>query len=317
MKDASEWEEDDILSLEKNKIQESLTLDYKKSDALGKQDYKKKELSKDVSAFANSQGGVLLYGMEEDGHYPCGIDEGVDPNDISKEWIEQVINSTVHPKIEGLRINQIHLKSKSNGRVAYAICIPQAIARAPHQASDKRYYKRYNFASVPMEDYEIRDALRRATTPDLWVDFNFDTGRAIQVTLQQDAQESDKIKLFSSIGNRSSEPALYAVISIYIDVKFSVSAHNGFLYSGKGELDGYEFNIYHRNWGVPGQLPIFCESPFSLFEQPFLFSINKEFLSLPEFRIGYSIRSPGFSSTKLIRIFQQKKGILHIMDKLV
>jgi hypothetical protein len=35
-------------------------------------------------------------------------------------------------------------------------------SRAPHQAPDKRYYKRQNFQSSPMEDYEVRDTLRRA-----------------------------------------------------------------------------------------------------------------------------------------------------------
>jgi len=34
--------------------------------------------------------------------------------------------------------------------------------RAPHQAYDHRYYKRYNFQSIPMEDYEVRDLMRRS-----------------------------------------------------------------------------------------------------------------------------------------------------------
>ncbi len=166
MKDAIEWDEADIVSLIKNKVQESLTLDYKKSDALEKTDRKKSELSKDASAFANSAGGVILYGMEEDKHFPTKPDVGFDPDDISKEWIEQVISSSVHPKIDGLRINQIALKQSSAGRVLYAVSIPAATSRAPHQANDKRYYKRYNFQSVPMEDYEISDIYRRVSTPE-------------------------------------------------------------------------------------------------------------------------------------------------------
>jgi hypothetical protein len=34
-------------------------------------------------------------------------------------------------------------------------------------AADNRYYKRYNFQSIPMEDYEVRDLARRAEAPDL------------------------------------------------------------------------------------------------------------------------------------------------------
>lgn len=155
MKDPVDWEEADALALIRDEVQESLTLDYKQSDALGKSDGKKSELSKDVSAFANSSGGTILYGMAESRNYPTQVDDGLDPSDISKEWIEQVVNSSVHPKIEGLRINQIPLRSRGTGRVVYAICIPAATSRAPHQAKDKRYYKRYNFGSVPMEDYEV------------------------------------------------------------------------------------------------------------------------------------------------------------------
>jgi hypothetical protein len=52
MKEATEWDETDVLFLIKDQVQESLMLDYKRSDALGKTDGKKSELSKDVSAFA-------------------------------------------------------------------------------------------------------------------------------------------------------------------------------------------------------------------------------------------------------------------------
>jgi predicted HTH transcriptional regulator len=210
MKDAIEWDEADILSLIKEQVQESLTLDYKKSDALAKTEGKKNELSKDVSAFANSAGGVILYGVEEDKHYPIQIDVGFDPNDISKEWIEQVINSTIHPKIDGLRINQIALNQSSPGRVIYAVSIPAATSRAPHQANDKRYYKRYNFQSVSMEDYEIRDIYRRSTIPDLWIGFHFDAGLSTNITFLPEQEVSDPINLVATIGNRSREPALYS-----------------------------------------------------------------------------------------------------------
>jgi len=37
----------------------------------------KNEISKDVSAFANSDGGTIIYGIEEEGHLPKRIDGGV------------------------------------------------------------------------------------------------------------------------------------------------------------------------------------------------------------------------------------------------
>jgi predicted HTH transcriptional regulator len=88
MKPVSEWDEAYLLELISVGEQESLTLDYKRSAALAKDDPKKNDLSKAVSAFANSEGGVLVYGMKEDKHVPTDIDEGIDRNVITKEWLE-------------------------------------------------------------------------------------------------------------------------------------------------------------------------------------------------------------------------------------
>jgi hypothetical protein len=315
MKDPVEWNEADVLSLIDNEVQESLTLDYKQSDALGKSGGKKSELSKDVSAFANSSGGTILYGMAENGHYPTLIDCGLDSSDISKEWIEQVLNSSVHPKIDGLRINQIPLSSTGTGRVLYAICIPAATSRAPHQAKDKRYYKRYNFESVPMEDYEIRDLYRRASTPDLWIEFSFDTGKAKNLVFQSDLPQSDAIALQAVIGNRSREPALYTVVRVFLDAQFIVLSDAGCSPSGTAEYDGRRLNVYLKKLGIPGSFPIFSEADFSLWEPPLTFALDEKAIGWPEFYIGYEVRTPGFSDGKMIRVINQPRGTLWIPNE--
>jgi predicted HTH transcriptional regulator len=162
MTDAKDWDEAYLLELIKVGEQESLTLDYKASAALAKNDKTRQDLSKDVSAFANSAGGYLLYGMLEDKHVPISIDTGVDRNVITKEWLESVIKSVIQPVVDELVIKQIDLPSKGAGKVAYVVQVPQATSRAPHQAQDYRYYKRFNFESTPMENYEIRDLMRRS-----------------------------------------------------------------------------------------------------------------------------------------------------------
>jgi len=160
----------DLLRLIDDEIRESLTLDYKASASLAKDSKTRDELCKDVSAFANSAGGQIVYGIEEHDRKPMKIDSG---SELTREWIEQVIDSNVQQRIEGLIIAPIPI---SSGRHAYAVTVPQALARAPHQAPDKKYYKRQNFQSVPMEDYEVRDALRRATTPELFLSFSLMRG---------------------------------------------------------------------------------------------------------------------------------------------
>jgi predicted HTH transcriptional regulator len=73
---------------------------------LAKDNKQRDELCKDVTAFANSAGGQIVYGVEEDKNLPAKIDDGADPA-ITKEWIEQVIDSRVQPRIEGLVITPI------------------------------------------------------------------------------------------------------------------------------------------------------------------------------------------------------------------
>jgi hypothetical protein len=53
--------------------------------------------------------------------------------------------------------------SSAPEHVAYVVEIPQGTTA--HQAEDCRYYKRYNFESVPMRDFEVRDVMRRKTQP--------------------------------------------------------------------------------------------------------------------------------------------------------
>ena len=48
-----------------NQTEENLHLDYKGAGSLATIDGKKKEISKDISAFANSDGGFVIYGIRE------------------------------------------------------------------------------------------------------------------------------------------------------------------------------------------------------------------------------------------------------------
>ncbi len=70
--------------------------------------------------------------------------------------------------IDGLRIHEVPLDPAS-ARIAVVVTIPAAKGRARHQAKDDRYYRRHNFSNQIMNDSEVRDTMRRATTPELFV----------------------------------------------------------------------------------------------------------------------------------------------------
>ncbi|WP_353777863.1 RNA-binding domain-containing protein [Winogradskyella sp. 3972H.M.0a.05] len=145
-----------------DKKEESLNLEYKSSQSLDRGNQKKmNEISKDVSAFANANGGTLIYGIIEQEHLPERIDP-IDRNVVDREWLEQKIQDSIRPKIEGVIIHPIMI-DEENSKVVYLIEIPQSTTA--HQALDKKYYKRHNFNSIPMHDYEIRDVINRIKTP--------------------------------------------------------------------------------------------------------------------------------------------------------
>ena len=171
------WSQKTVEQYVTNQIQENLNLDYKASRAFSKSDGAIREISKDVSAMANSQGGVIIYGVKEfDEKEKRHLPEKIDPVDqtvYTKEWLEQVINSNIHPKIQGIAIHPVQIDTHDS-HVIYVVEIPQSITA--HQAKDLRYYKRFNFQTEPMEDYEIRDIMNRANIPSVSIRFGLYNG---------------------------------------------------------------------------------------------------------------------------------------------
>lgn len=163
-----------------NKIMEDIHLDYKLSKAL---EGKPGEISKDVSAFANSDGGMIIYGIDEEQHFPTRLDDGVDHAKFTRERLENIILSNITPIPDGIEIIQIPINDQ---RSYYAVCTPKSV-RGPHQDKQhKRYYKRHNFSSTPMEDYEIQDIRNRQLTyPSLLnIDIAFDRGTLVLLCIE-------------------------------------------------------------------------------------------------------------------------------------
>lgn len=170
---SKEWNEAALQQYIDSAIEESSNLEYKAADALERTEGKKKEITKDVSAMANAAGGTVIYGIKEyddpdNKHLPEAITP-INRTQFSKEWLEQVINN-IRPHISDVVIYPISLSSSSND-VAYVVDIPQS--NTAHQALDFRYYRRFNFQVLPMEDYEIRDVMNRGSSPDASVEFSF------------------------------------------------------------------------------------------------------------------------------------------------
>jgi hypothetical protein len=161
------FDQNDIDVLFSSQAEESINLEFKRGDALDTGEHSKKEIAKDVSAFANSDGGLIIYGIEEHNHKASRL-VFVNGNEVSKEWIEQIINSRIQRKIEGLIIEPVRYYQKIEQTI-YVVKIPRSL-NAPHMTSEKRFYKRYNFQSVEMEEYEIRNLYNRQDKTHLEID---------------------------------------------------------------------------------------------------------------------------------------------------
>ncbi len=322
MKNPWEWDENDLLDMVKAGTQESIELDFKESGSLQATDKKKDDISKDVSAFANSAGGTIIYGMMEDKvtHVATGLDTGSNPAEITKEWLEQVINSKIHRRIDGVRIRQIELTTTHPGKVAYVVYVPSS-TRAPHQASDKRFYKRFNFQSVPMEEYEIRDVSRRGEVPDLRIEFALPK---TEVIMNQETGMSEPFGLNGGIFNDALEPAKYAIITIFIDARLKVEQVHDFTVREGASLPlgekEHPVTSLTLNWGIPNKMPIFQRSyglSLTYSSEPFLLRTptNGWFGKHASYLVGYEISSPRMPLKSAYTLLHVKSGKATLSDE--
>jgi len=280
-KEPWQWDINDVKRLVELKEKESAYLDYKASNALKNEDLSKNEISKDVSAFANAGGGTIIYGVNEENGNPVGIDEGINPDIIRKEWLDQVINSRIKRKIDGVKIHQIPIDKEKGDRVIFVVSIPKSL-RAPHQAWDKKFYTRRNFQSEPMEEYEVRDVFMREKAPHIVLDLFFDRHgtRKHDFPLSLVNPETvHNLEINGALRNEGGGEVQYAVIILHIEQRLYKSFKNlnnvefrpiKFIFNEK-EIDAYRMVI---NWGGPSKMPLFKTVEYHLLPE----SINVQFM---------------------------------------
>jgi hypothetical protein len=159
------WDIARLNQLISSRSEESLNLEYKAAAALD--DNNRREITKDISAMANADGGTIIYGIAEDSthRYLPGKLDPINRTKFTKEWLEHVA-SNIQPRIESLKIIPVEVPSNTN-HVVYVVEVPKATTA--HQAQDLKYYRRYNFECQAMPDYQIRELMNRQKFPTLSV----------------------------------------------------------------------------------------------------------------------------------------------------
>jgi len=148
---------DDIQAIVQDKVPESRTLDYKlKLHPMT--DGGNKEFLRDTSAFANTMGGYLIYGVDEQEGVPTEI-KGVEVTNFDKLKLhfENLLRTGADPVIRGADIHAVDLE---NSKKVVIINIPRSIAR-PHAVRIKKHFRFYGRNSSGVHQLEVDD-LRRA-----------------------------------------------------------------------------------------------------------------------------------------------------------
>ncbi|MFJ7131018.1 helix-turn-helix domain-containing protein [Streptomyces sp. NPDC098101] len=141
--------EDDLRRAVDNQIPEGVDLDWKKDFYLGS-DAGKKELAKDVSAMANTVGGLLVIGIDEGnkGHAHALAPFEPDLN-RGEEWIRSVLANCVQPVVPNVGVRP--LKSADEGKIYWIITVPPS-TQMPHAVA------------MTGNDYHFRVHVRHGTT---------------------------------------------------------------------------------------------------------------------------------------------------------
>lgn len=152
----------DVQKLVTESVCESPRLDYKQ-DWWGSNDEARREMLRDISAFANSLGGHMVLGVQTQrglgaGNLECPVAmEGLPRSDYG-EMISRSCRDNLDPPCKGIEVCQIEL---SDDRTIVVIRIPQSL-EAPHMVTFKglnQFWQRHGTDKQPMSTRELRSMI--------------------------------------------------------------------------------------------------------------------------------------------------------------
>ena len=159
----TDWTEADLQQLIGQP--ESFTLEFHESRLCAPGKNFTRMLARDISAFANTEGGTIVFGMQENRGRPriaLDLDEGIDPNILSLDQLRHVTDISIRPRLSGIQCHTIPLSGERTDRVVYVITVPKG--DTAYQANDYIYYARDGFRSEPMPDHLVRLIMLRGST---------------------------------------------------------------------------------------------------------------------------------------------------------
>lgn len=153
---------------------EDLFLEFKTANFPHKTEFDLKNIAKCISGFANSTGGIVVWGIStsENKH---GVDAASKHKPIKEyykflNYLQRNEGKATTPSVSGIQYKRI--KDRSNGGYI-AMYIPSS-ENAPHMAQfgEKHYFKRSGDSFYQCEHFDIVDMLNRKTSPKLKIELS-------------------------------------------------------------------------------------------------------------------------------------------------
>jgi len=187
-RDPAEWTAQAFQDLAGEK--EGLHLEFKKAQeflageaanrAISK-DKLREQLAETASAFLNSDGGLILLGVQTERTAGRRKDETLsDPSkwlasqmleglrvQLSDKQLLDLIHSNVSPRPERVRVGVVEVPVEGTTTSVFVIHIPASEVGAHQSLVTKRYYRRFDSGDFQMADHEIRDVNARRAAPRL------------------------------------------------------------------------------------------------------------------------------------------------------
>ncbi len=150
--------------------EENLTLDFKlinRPDLSQADD--KKNLAKALSGFANSSGGLIVWGIDarkNDQGIDCAREaREIQPLSLLVARLNELTSRAVNPAVDGI----IHKPLLSAADSGFVITLVPESESGPHMAKlgEDRYYKRSGDTFYKMEHFDLEDMFGRRKKPKL------------------------------------------------------------------------------------------------------------------------------------------------------